>query len=122
MSFHYNLLVTFYEDDLSPFLLKLSILIFCWRAGCHGVHYSVIGTELAVEGCTVQYSSGNLYTQYFVQLFLGLTQEAKNVESWPNTTSAWAGWSRFDIPVDRYGGVHSLLLCTRITLGTPTCH
>ncbi len=22
-----------------------------------------------------------------------------------HTTSAWAGWSRFDIPVDRYGGV-----------------
>ncbi len=29
-------------------------------------------------------------------------QEAKYVESWPNMTSAWAGWSRFDIPVDRY--------------------
>jgi hypothetical protein len=25
-----------------------------------------------------------------------VTQEAKYVESWPNTTSAWAGWSRFD--------------------------
>jgi hypothetical protein len=36
-------------------------------------------------------------------------------ESWPNTTSAWASWRRFDITVDRYGGVHSLLLCTRIT-------
>ncbi len=31
--------------------------------------------------------------------------EAKYVERWPNTTSAWAGWSRFDIPVDRYGMV-----------------
>jgi hypothetical protein len=41
-----------------------------------------------------------------------LLQEAKYVESWPNTNSAWAGWSRFDIPVD--GGVHSLLLCTRL--------
>jgi hypothetical protein len=30
-------------------------------------------------------------------------QEAKYVEGWPNTTSAWAGWSGFDIPVDRYG-------------------
>jgi hypothetical protein len=26
-------------------------------------------------------------------------KEARYVESWPNTTSAWAGWSRFDIPV-----------------------
>jgi hypothetical protein len=34
------------------------------------------------------------------------SQEAKYIESWPSTTSAWAGWSRFDIPVDRYGGVH----------------
>ncbi len=39
-------------------------------------------------------------------------QEAKYVERWPSTTSAWAGWSRYDIPVDRYGGVHSLLICT----------
>jgi hypothetical protein len=39
-------------------------------------------------------------------------QEAKYVERWPNTASAWAGWSRFDIPVDRYDGVHSLLICT----------
>ncbi len=30
------------------------------------------------------------------------TQEAKYVECWPNTTAAWAGWSRFDIPLDRY--------------------
>ncbi len=49
------------------------------------------------------------------------TQEAKYGESWPNTTSAWAGSSRFDIPVDRYGGVHSLLLSTGSTLGSPTC-
>jgi hypothetical protein len=25
-------------------------------------------------------------------------QEAKYEERWPNMTSAWAGWSRFDIP------------------------
>jgi hypothetical protein len=37
-------------------------------------------------------------------------QEAKYVESWPNTTSAWAGLSRIDIPVDRYGGRYSLPL------------
>jgi hypothetical protein len=35
------------------------------------------------------------------------TQEAKYIESWPNTTSALAGWGRFDIPVDRYGGVRT---------------
>jgi hypothetical protein len=51
-----------------------------------------------------------------------LTQEAKYVERWPNMTSAWAGWSRFDIPVDRYGGVHSLLICTSSPLVFPTCH
>jgi hypothetical protein len=38
---------------------------------------------------------------YIASLFCA--QEAKYMESWPNTTSAWAGWSRFDIPVDRYG-------------------
>jgi hypothetical protein len=51
-----------------------------------------------------------------------IPQEAKYVESWRNTASAWAGWSRFDIPVDRYGGVHSLLISTSSTLGSPTCH
>ncbi len=49
-------------------------------------------------------------------------QEAKYVERWPNTTSAWAGWSRLDIQVDRYDGVHSLLICTSSPLGSPTCH
>ncbi len=51
-----------------------------------------------------------------------MPQEAKYVERWPNTTSAWSGWSRFDIPVDRYGGVHSQLISTSITLGFATCH
>ncbi len=55
-------------------------------------------------------------------LVVGSSQEAKYVERSPNTTSAWAGWSRFDIPVDRYGGVHSLLICTSSILGSPTCH
>jgi hypothetical protein len=32
-------------------------------------------------------------------------------------TSAWAGWSRFDIPLDRYDRVHSLLIYTSNTLG-----
>jgi hypothetical protein len=50
------------------------------------------------------------------------TQEAKYIERWPSTTSAWAGWSRFDIPVDRYGGVHSLLWWPSRALGSPTCH
>jgi hypothetical protein len=52
----------------------------------------------------------------------GATQEAKYVECWPNMTSALAGWSRFDIPVNRYGGVHPLLICTNSPLGFPTCH
>jgi hypothetical protein len=51
-----------------------------------------------------------------------LTQEAKYVERWPNTVSAWAVWSRFDIPVDRYGRLRSQLICTSITLGSSTCH
>ncbi len=50
------------------------------------------------------------------------TQEAKYIERWHNMTSAQADWSRFDIPVDRYGGVHSLLICTSRPLGSPTCH
>jgi hypothetical protein len=41
-----------------------------------------------------------------------LFQEAKYVECWPNTTSASAGWRRFNIPVDKSDGAHSLLHCT----------
>jgi hypothetical protein len=26
------------------------------------------------------------------------------------------------MPMDRYGGVHSQLICTSITLGSSTCH
>jgi hypothetical protein len=50
------------------------------------------------------------------------TQGAKYVEGWPSTTSAWAGWRKFDIPVNRDGGVHSLLICSSSPLGFPTCH
>jgi hypothetical protein len=45
-------------------------------------------------------------------LVVAQSQEAKFIERWPNMTSAWAGWKRFDIQVDRSGGEHSLLLCT----------
>ncbi len=51
-----------------------------------------------------------------------LYQEAKYVESWPNTNSAWSGWSRFDIPADRSDRVHSVLLCTVSPLGFLICH
>jgi hypothetical protein len=54
--------------------------------------------------------------------YSGEPQEAKYVEGWPDTTSAWAGWSRFDIPVDRCGGVHSLLRWPSRTLRSLTCH
>jgi hypothetical protein len=32
---------------------------------------------------------------------VGFPKRTKYVENWPSTTSAWAGWRRFDIPVDR---------------------
>jgi hypothetical protein len=55
-----------------------------------------------------------LYMQY-IQFCQVPIQEAKYVESWPNTTSAWAGWRGFDIPVDRADRVHSLLQCTEVS-------
>ncbi len=39
------------------------------------------------------------------------------IERWPDTASAWAGWSRFDIQLDRFGGVHSQLICTALHWG-----
>ncbi len=70
--------------------------------------------------CPAKSNPGQNFAKKY-QSYTSEPKEAKYVESWPNTTSAWAGWSRFDIPVDRYGGVHSLLLCTSITLGFSTC-
>jgi hypothetical protein len=64
--------------------------------------------------CTQMYTC-TFVDIYTVLLYIELTlvdREAKYVESWPNTTSAWADWSRFDIPVNRSDGVHSLIICT----------
>ncbi len=82
-----------------------------------------------VEGGTTRGTTARVYGQLHSSLYTvqvqyrvggvhptGLTQEAKYVERWPNTTSAWAGWSRFDSPVDRHGGVHSLIICTNSIL------
>jgi hypothetical protein len=60
--------------------------------------------------CTCSFPISTRYLQN-----VSLHKEAKYVDSWPNTTSAWAGWSRFDIPEDRYSGVHSLLQCTGVS-------
>jgi hypothetical protein len=90
------------------------------------------GSETAVRTALIYYcihrgfyTVQGLYTVYNdagVQSTVVVLQEANYVEGWPNTTSAWAGWSRFDIQVARYGGVHSLLICTSSPLRFPTCH
>ncbi len=84
------------------------------------------GCGLCMYKVTILYSKKNRRSidahGHTSQLWVVLSQEAKYVESWPNTTSAWAGWSRFDIPVDRYNGVYSLLQCTEVSylpLGKP---
>jgi hypothetical protein len=76
-------------------------------------------TECTVVCCAWVYCTVKLAT---LGMISAVTQEAKYIEGWPSTTSAWAGWSRFDIPADRYGGVHSLLRWPSRTLGSPTCH
>jgi hypothetical protein len=58
------------------------------------------------------------YMYRLVSLYVVIL-EAKYVESWPSTTFARAGWSRFDIPVDRSGGVCSLLQWPSRTLVYP---
>ncbi len=79
------------------------------------------GVPIITVTHSLRYTQAGLDTVvpvYFKEVY---TEEAKYVDSWPNTTSAWAGWSRFNIPVDRYGGVHSQLICTSITLRFSTC-
>ncbi len=97
----------------------------------HAINLSVLDTESPRSSSTLL-SEWNFQPDSTDVLFINIkatattvavgAQEAKHVEGWPNTTSAWAGWTRFDIPVDRYGGVHSLLVFTSSTLEPPSCH
>ncbi len=92
--------------------LNIMLVCICSYSDPHAAKANVLTVMLLPTGILTR-----------MMLFAAvLTQEAKYVEGWPSTTSAWAGWSRFDIPVDRYGGVHSLLICTSSPLGFPTCH
>jgi hypothetical protein len=92
-----------------PVVTKICEYVHEDTACCTG---NTVGRQPAVQN--IQYNTCLMYDM--------CTQEAKYVESWPNTTSAWAGWSIFYISLDRYGGVHSLLLCTIITVGSSTCY
>jgi hypothetical protein len=48
-------------------------------------------------------SSTLLYSTYSIGIVhIRKYCSINGADRWPNTTSAWAGWSRFDIPVDRY--------------------
>jgi hypothetical protein len=63
----------------------------------------------------------NLASSFLLSAQEDVIQEVKYTECWPSTTSAWAGRRGFDILVNRYGGLHSLLLCASCTLESPTC-
>jgi hypothetical protein len=63
---------------------------------------------MVLSRCIIKKESYSDLQNYSV----AVTQEAKYVESWPNTISSWTGWSRFDIPVDRHCRIHTLLECT----------
>ncbi len=88
-----------------------TVLIYYW------IHSAVYTDETV-------YCTGSVHRvlKYVVHWSQPTSKRLKYLESWPSTTSAWAGWSRFDIPVGRYGGVHFLLICTSCILGSPTCH
>jgi hypothetical protein len=68
--------------------------------------------------CHLQYVFRNVCETEHCIFSVLKTQEAKYIESWPNTTVL----GKFDIPMDRPDGVHALLICTSSTLGSPTCH
>ncbi len=86
----------------------------------HAVGKSWLCSHCREPICSInrQYTCTCMYTRPT----RGATQEAKYVESWPSTTSAWAGWRRFDIPLDRSDRVQSLLVCTNSTVESSTCH
>ncbi len=95
--------------------------IFEFRPGCCATQEHKVGGEIfryPVVVC-VKFTQGRIRLAPSNSVE---SQETKYVERWPSTTSAWAGWSRFNIPVDRYGGVHSLLRWPSRTLGSLTCH
>ncbi len=98
--------------------------LFTWSRRWGHVHVN-LNLQEVIESLGIDKISMHVVEHHddlFSRKNICTSQEAKYVESWPNTTSAWAGWSRFDIPVDRYGGVHSLLRWPSRTLGSSTCH
>ncbi len=57
------------------------------------------------HGFTFYPTQIKIFPQHFNNSMIKPKRLNTYVESWPNTTSAWAGWSRFGVPVDRCGGV-----------------
>ncbi len=97
-----------------------------WLQQLRPIAMTTVGSGVAVLLQRHPADNSTVCVELLPKLFLFtlriLSQEAKYIERWPNTTSAWAGWSKFDIPVDRYGGVRSQLICTSSSLGSSTCH
>jgi hypothetical protein len=89
------------------------IFIDCFQSACHANPTLTVALLLANSSVQNVGIRPRPLTGYFVnsrgladeKLFRQLVgavqpQEAYYVESWLNTTSAWASWSRFDIPKD----------------------
>jgi hypothetical protein len=111
----FSLLVHTYVQCTTSFI---SIRIHLHRPTVH-LHRQYICTSTTTYTVHLYHLHHVTYPKMYCTVY---TQEAKYVERWPSTTSAWAGWSRFYIPVDRYAGVHSLLRWPSRTLGSSTCH
>jgi hypothetical protein len=73
-------------------------------------------TTSVVKKCSeivTQYTGAILYTLHQI-IYICLTQDQHDFcLGWPE---------QIDIPVDRYGGVQSLQICTSSKLWSPTCH
>jgi hypothetical protein len=47
VNFYYNPLVTFYDDDMSPFLPRIEILIFCYQHLLHRISFRAMDLSLS---------------------------------------------------------------------------
>jgi hypothetical protein len=134
-SVHYSTHSTLYALHSRPSTPGCKVLLHCpLYCSAHCIIYTVLCIQWTyyIVRCTLYPPRHHLLSVHctlhiiLAKLFILhatlSTQEARYAGGWPNMTSAWASWRGFDIPVDTYGGVHSLLRWPSRTMGSPTYH
>ncbi len=101
---------------IEPTMCKCGVVACVYK--CIKLFFSVMHVF-----CMLHSAVANVQNAIFCPQSEESTVVPQDAKSWPNMTSAWAGWRRFDIPVDRSNRLHTFLasLHQQYT-GSPTSH